>query len=194
MKGFLGKLKAALKAMSAMMTRLVLVPVKAADGVLTWAWEAVANRNAVDTGGPTEWEQIEADMGAQHPDLDAVAEAMRVIGTEARIAAREMIAFGEVRSVVRPGVRSWVAGLDRHSLEALVEAGDAKVGRHYAGVETMTDRFGEPIVTPDPERDERRAREKARRRREFEESVAPKPAPKAEPLGGPAAPLLGFGA
>lgn len=155
MRGFLKKLRAALKTMSAMMTQMVLVQIKAAGGAIDWIWEAVTNRNVVDCG---------PDVSDSHEDLapeaaprDAHEVAHTKLGELVLRAAAEVLRFGEVRSGDVPtAVSSWLTAASRETLFQITRHDALAVGRHVAGVQLLKDEEGFGLPRPDREEDAKR--------------------------------------
>ena len=156
----LKKIAAAIRSMIAAMGKLVVIPVRLADGVLTYVVQLI---RPSPVSMPTE--EVDDDPSvAANDNTDNVTTRYETVGAMARKAAAEMAEHGVVLSKDIPlKIRNWIVSIGRDDWAALLAADDDMVGRHIAGVATIVvEGFG-PVRRPDAERDERTAKEHAAR-------------------------------
>lgn len=161
MRNFFRKVAAALRALRASVSEVVLRTVRGIDGTMTWIWDVVT-RNAATA--PVDYEP---DLGPEPaPVQDEEHASLLDIGEQAVAAAQSLVRGQGAPAGTDPILRRWLESLERSDLFRVAEAEPLDVGRHVAGKDVLRSVEGLAIRRPEPEADLDRERLRKRRREE----------------------------
>lgn len=140
----LRKLGLMIKAMLATAGRVALMPVRLADGTLTYVWQFLRGATAPVTV------DVEAPEPERTPEPEAAPDQPEVLGEWARRAARSIIESDFVLDKTVPKkISDWAFCLAPHERRLVAASTDEAVGRHLMGLEPLVGLDGLlPLIDP----------------------------------------------